>query len=180
LDELALADDTLVIFTADHGEMLGEHGLLLKGSYPSRALPRVPLLRRCPGGIGPATVCTTPTGNADVVPTVLTPLGHDIPPAVQGQALAPVLAGEPGRGNAVSMGWARTRGDVGHQTLFTGHWGISWFPQFHTGELDEDPGEPRNLYDGPSHRDTRERLLADLFRGYVGYEQIEQTAISAQ
>ena len=49
LDELGLRESTLVVFSSDHGEMLGDHGLLLKGPMMYEGAVRVPLLMRWPG-----------------------------------------------------------------------------------------------------------------------------------
>ena len=51
LDDLGLADDTLVVFTSDHGDMLGDHGLLVKGAVPYEGNVHVPLIVRWPGRV---------------------------------------------------------------------------------------------------------------------------------
>lgn len=51
LEEKGIADNTLVIFTSDHGDMLGDHGLLVKGAFFYEACTKVPLVMRWPGRI---------------------------------------------------------------------------------------------------------------------------------
>ena len=60
LDELGLADNTLVIFTSDHGEMLGDHGMHSKNIFYEGSV-HVPLLMRLPGVIPAGTVVQTPS-----------------------------------------------------------------------------------------------------------------------
>jgi arylsulfatase A-like enzyme len=62
LDRLGLAEDTVVVFATDHGELLGDHGLWLKGPFHYEALTRAPLLWRWPRGLTwkrTRTSCTT-------------------------------------------------------------------------------------------------------------------------
>ena len=70
LDALGLAEDTLVLFTADHGEFLGDHGLTQK-FYPYQEAIRVPLLMRLPGRIPAGRVVAEPVNLTDVFATVL-------------------------------------------------------------------------------------------------------------
>ena len=91
LDELGLADDTLLVLTADHGEEIFEHGSVLHG-YPYDETARVPLVFRGPG---------IPTGRrvpqlaalVDLMPTILSLLSLPIPEHVQGRDLGPLLRG---------------------------------------------------------------------------------------
>jgi arylsulfatase A-like enzyme len=90
LDENGVADDTIVVFTADHGDMLGSHGLEYKGvAYEESA--RIPLLLRYPralkGGVNNGTLIS----NVDYVPTLLSMCGAAIPPGVQGQDLSQLI-----------------------------------------------------------------------------------------
>ena len=91
LERLDLADDTLVVFTADHGDVFGDHGLMLKHFTHYRGVVRVPLLFRGPGVV-PQT-CDALVSSADIAATVLDLVGA--PPIVesQGTTLAPVLGG---------------------------------------------------------------------------------------
>jgi len=94
LAELRLADDTIVVFTADHGDMLGSQGLWRK-QWPYDESIRVPFLLRWPAGLGrvPRTV-TAPINSLDVMPTLLSLCGVPIPGTVEGADFAPALRGE--------------------------------------------------------------------------------------
>ena len=74
LERLGLAESTVVIFTADHGEMLGDHGLLRKGC-PYEAAVRVPLLLRWPDRTEAGRVCPVLVSLTDLLPTLLAELG---------------------------------------------------------------------------------------------------------
>jgi arylsulfatase A-like enzyme len=70
LDKHGLADNTLVIFTSDHGEMLGDHGMHSKMVlYEGSA--HIPLLMRLPGAIKPGSVVKTPVAHVDLFATIL-------------------------------------------------------------------------------------------------------------
>ena len=92
LDALDLREDTIVIFTSDHGEWLGEHGKYGKG-YPAHdAVSRVPCLVRWPGGIVETGRTISEIVEAvDIVPTLLECAGIPLPAALQGHSLYPQL-----------------------------------------------------------------------------------------
>lgn len=94
LDETGQWDDTLIIFTSDHGEQLGDHHLLGKIGYFDESF-RIPLVIRDPGMRERAgAVDAAFTESIDVMPTILQWLGGDIPPACDGRSLLPLVAGE--------------------------------------------------------------------------------------
>ena len=78
LDELGLADNTVVVFCSDHGEMLGDHGLSQKNT-PYEASVRVPMLLRWPGHTKPGRVAEDLVGLTDVMPTLVEGLGLAYP-----------------------------------------------------------------------------------------------------
>jgi choline-sulfatase len=75
LDATGLAEDTIVIFTADHGEMLGERGLWFKMAF-FEAAARIPLLVRAPGRVAAGTRIAAPVSQLDLAPTLLALGGH--------------------------------------------------------------------------------------------------------
>ena len=99
LDRLGLAEDTLVVFSSDHGDMLWSHGRLNK-QQPYEESVRVPLIMRWPGRL-PAGRVHLPTGEvrdtlisvADYAPTFLGLLGQPVPEAMNGLDLSQVLLG---------------------------------------------------------------------------------------
>ena len=91
LEACALADDTVVIFTADHGDMLGERGLWYKMNFFEHAC-RVPLLVAGPGI--DARRVAEPVSHLDVLPTLCELAGLPVPAAADGTSLAALLGGD--------------------------------------------------------------------------------------
>jgi len=116
LDELGLRDDTIVVFTSDHGEWLGEHLKYGKG-YPGHdCVSRVPLIVRWPGGIAqPGRTFSGLVEAVDLVPTLLELAGVAVPYQVQGRSFVSVLEAckERGRPSALCEmdGWKTLRTD---------------------------------------------------------------------
>lgn len=85
-------DNTYILFTSDHGELLGDHGLLRKGPPPYRQLLQVPLIL-CGPGIPPGAEIEALTSHVDLFATLASLLGVR-PPATDGLDLAPVIRGQ--------------------------------------------------------------------------------------
>lgn len=94
LDRLGLAGDTAVIFTADHGDMQGSHGLKNK-SLPYEESAGIPLVMRVPGGAAGATVAA-PVSGIDLHPTCLDLAGLPPVEGLPGRSIIPLARGEPG------------------------------------------------------------------------------------
>ena len=96
LDELGLSDNTLVIFTTDHGDMVGAHGCIgksIQSFYDD--LVRIPLLMRLPGKIPAGTVVDEPVSQIDFMPTILDYLGLPVPEGIHGRSMRPLVEGQP-------------------------------------------------------------------------------------
>lgn len=94
LEESGLADNTLVVFTSDHGELAGSHGKYRKGEPEEESL-HVPLTMRFPGRIAPGTQSTTLFNSVDLMPTLLALCGLPASDTVSGRDLsAAVLESE--------------------------------------------------------------------------------------
>lgn len=165
---LHLEDETIVVFTSDHGELLGTHGLLHKGPPPYRQLTEVPMLMKGPGipARGPIDALTS---HNDIVPTMLDMADIDYDSgAFDGMSLQPLLYGN-------SEGWrqhdfgeyhASARLETYNQTLRTDRWRLTIYPDRHEwGELfdlDVDPAEHHNLYNEPRFFPVKEELAGML------------------
>ena len=95
LSDRGLADDTIVIVTSDHGDMLGSHQMVDKGMMFEEAI-KVPFILRHPGENYVRDEVRQVINNVDVLPTILDLLDLPIPDHVQGRSLLPVLRGEEG------------------------------------------------------------------------------------
>ena len=105
LDDCGLMQDTVVVYTSDHGDMMASHGLLAKCVMYEEAV-RVPLLVRAPGHAGPRRVAA-PISQVDLVPTLLELMGQPGPASLQGVSTADVLGpnGRAGAGRDVFIEW---------------------------------------------------------------------------
>ncbi len=94
LDDLGLAGNTLVLFSSDHGDMVGAHGCIGKSitSFYDD-LVRIPLLMRLPGRISPGTVVRQPVSQIDFMPTILDYLGRPLPQGIHGRSMRPLIEG---------------------------------------------------------------------------------------
>ncbi len=93
LKQEGLFENTLVIFTSDHGDNLGSHHLWRKSHVYEEAL-RIPMIFSRPGSIPPARVSTQIASLVDVMPSVLSLCGAEIPETSRGADLSPVILGE--------------------------------------------------------------------------------------
>ncbi len=90
LDRTGLAGNTVVVFTSDHGDNLGSHGLVQKGG-PNEESARIPLLVRYPGRLRPGVVTGSVASLVDVAPTLLELATGAVPDHMAGQSLRPAL-----------------------------------------------------------------------------------------
>lgn len=157
---------TIIVFTSDHGEMLGDHYLWRK-SHAYEASARVPFLIEAPEkcGLRRGSVVETPATLADIMPTLLNLVGIPVPDTVEGLSLWPLLRGErlPGR-EFVHIEHAPY-----HQGLTDGREKYIWSPRDGTEQLFDlrtDPDECRNLARRKSHATRlalwRQRLIEKL------------------
>lgn len=91
--ELGLADDTIIVFTSDHGDMHGSHGLYKK-QWPWNEAIKVPFVVRYPGSVPQGATVETPINVIDVMPTLLGLAGLPVPESVEGVDLSPFLTGD--------------------------------------------------------------------------------------
>lgn len=96
LESQGLADNTILVFTSDHGEMFGAHGRRAKYIFYEEAA-RVPFLVRWPGHIPAGLQSDAPLGTADIMPTLLNMLGLPAPRGVEGADLSRHVLGKGGR-----------------------------------------------------------------------------------
>ncbi|MDE0112791.1 MAG: sulfatase-like hydrolase/transferase [Albidovulum sp.] len=191
LEERGLSENTLVVFTSDHGEMLGDHDILLKGPMMYDACTRVPLLARWPGRIPAGLRVPNIVQWIDLPATFLDVAGASGADLGQGDSLMSLVRGETDWRN-----WALCEyRDSGHQADPAVHttmlrqdqyklviWhGIPATARETDGELYDlaaDPGELNNLYHSPAHRDLRESLKDQLLNVLDATEDRSQPRVS--
>ena len=181
LDRLGLAENTIIVFTSDHGYHMGEHGLWQKMSLFEES-SRVPLLIVAPGVSSKGAVSKSPVSHIDLFPTLAELCGIKAPGNIQGQSLVPMLK-EPA---TIGRGWAITQvmrgggsqrasvttniGSEGNRffgySLRTARWRYTEWDEGRKGrelyDHDSDPKELTNLAAIPEHARTVEELSRQL------------------
>jgi arylsulfatase A-like enzyme len=174
LDETGQRRDTLVLFMSDHGEMLGDHGLLYKGCRFYDGLVRVPLVVSWPDRCLEGVISDALVELVDVASTLLEAAGLPLPDQNQGRSLLPLLEGHVALDSHKpyvlseyfdAMGRA---GFVGSRASMycDGHHKLVIYHDAGLGELfdlDADPSELTDLWDDPACQTLRNDLILRHF-----------------
>ncbi len=161
LDALGMAEDTLVVFSSDHGEMMGDHGLMQK-SKPYDASLRVPFLVRLPGRVAAGSRPVDRVSLTDLLPTFLDVAGVEYPaqpgvPPLPGESLLGREGGGPAtprdefvvaEGIAPNRWWCLMRGTWKYNYSMQGGWEELF-------NMEADPQEMHNLLLGDVAPDAR-------------------------
>lgn len=156
LEASGQADDTIVVFTSDHGDMMGDHACLAKNLTYEQSIG-IPLLIRNPRLSAKQRRIPGYVSQIDLVPTLLDLLGQEIPPHLQGRSLRPVLEGGGDLGdNEVFVEW--NNGDTWRTIITPDGWKLNLSPtdQCELLNLKDDPWEMRNRFHDP---ECRSRVL---------------------
>ncbi|MBT3942009.1 MAG: sulfatase-like hydrolase/transferase [Chloroflexi bacterium] len=95
LERTGLKDNTIIVFTADHGDFMGEHDMIVKGGVFYDCLVRVPLIVSWPGQVAQGVRDDSMVSTIDIVPTLLELQGIDAPPEIHGESLPTVTSATP-------------------------------------------------------------------------------------
>jgi arylsulfatase A-like enzyme len=162
IQEMGLDDRLMIVFIADHGESLGERGVLGHNRFYTEQL-RVPLIIRVPGVEARRT--DVPVQLIDVLPTIISALAVDPPYEFMGQSLMPLLLGDE---SVVDRGRVRFSENKGSAGVLRGPWKIVFNldnPALRTlYNLEEDPGELINR--APQQPELAEELV-HLYYGFA-------------
>jgi choline-sulfatase len=186
LDELKRGgwlENTLVVFTSDHGEMAGEHGLWLKNNLLEDSV-RVPLIM-AGGGIPQGRRLDTPVSHVDLVATLLEVGGLRNVESIKelrGHSLLPMIEGRPHSHPSYSYSESHSEGNcTGSFMIRKGDWKYIYFSWFDCllFNLKQDPGEFHNLANDPEHLP----LVAELhgiLTSLVAPDKITEAAFTEQ
>ena len=174
LEKRGMLENTLILFTSDHGDMTGDHHFWRK-AYPYESSAGIPMLIRWPRTMGMENhrgkELTQPVELRDVFPTFLDAAGEAIPQSLDGRSMLPLIRGE-------TEGW-RPYIDLEHDVCYSGeiHWNAltdgRWKYIYHAlngsqqlFDLKNDPGELNDLASDPGCARTlkawRHRLIEHL------------------
>ncbi len=165
LEELNLADNTIIVFTTDHGHLHGQHGLIAKCVFNYEDLQRIPMIVSAPG---------MPEGRrsdalqslVDLAPTFLDCCGADIPRCMTGVSQKEVWNGTVPKvrdhvrvENHHQPTTFNTRTYIDQRYKLTVYYGHDYGEMF---DLEDDPGEIRNLWDCEEYQSLKQKLLLKL------------------
>jgi arylsulfatase len=170
-------ENTIVLYHSDHGELLGDHGLMLKGCRFFDGLVRVPMIWSWPNRFVKALESRALVELVDIAPTLLEAVAIPQPWQMQGRSLLPILGGraDPGlhKSRVVSEFWDSIAGQGDHthgSMVFDGRWKSNIYHGHPVGEifdLTADPGEFDNLWNDPALRVERLKMHLDALAGTI-------------
>lgn len=178
LEESGQLDNTLIIFTSDHGDMVGDHGLTSKGARFYEGLVRVPLIFWYPSKFEQNLRSDALVELTDIVPTLLELTGLEVPDDMHGKSLLSILTGQkspdhhkdfvrssfydtlehrPEKGQPEPAFVTMFRDKRFKLVTYHGH------PKGELFDLENDPEEFNNLWDDPEYQDVRFKLMRKSF-----------------
>jgi arylsulfatase A-like enzyme len=171
LDTSGLSENTIVVYTADNGFFLGDHGWYDKRFMYEESL-RVPLLVRYPGKIVAGSVSRELVINADFAPTILDYAGLPAPAEMQGRSLRPILEGK------TPADWRKSayyhyyefpqpHHVHPHYGVRTDRYKLIYFytlKEWELFDLQKDPHELKSVYDDAGYAQVREEMTKELRR----------------
>lgn len=172
LEETGQRDNTLIIFTSDHGDMVGDHGLRSKGCRFYEGLVRVPLIFSWPARFEKNLKSEALVELTDIVPTLMQITGLQIPEDMPGQSLFPIVTGQKDphhHRDYVRSEYYQTLASppASYATMIrTKKYKLVNYHGHDLGELfdlEKDPQEFENLWDDSDYADVRFELMKKNF-----------------
>jgi choline-sulfatase len=170
LERTGQLDNTIIVFMSDHGELLGDHGVYLKGPHFYEPSVHVPLIVSYPGRVKAGARSSELVELLDLAPTFLEAAGLPIYRGMQGKSLWPVLEGQPvtHRADVFCEAYETPDNDPGFAAMVRTQ--DSKLVFYHTpgdGEMYDlaaDPEERHNLYNSADHSGMKLQLMERLLR----------------
>ncbi len=171
LEEIGLTNNTVVIFTTDHGELGGDHRFFFKGPFLYNALVNIPFIIKVPNGMKNKTSSSL-ASSIDIPETILELASLPIPDSMQGKSLVSILKDPNININEdIYIEMDDEILDEKTRTLITDEWRITIFREKENdGELynlKDDPNEMNNLWNDNDYKDKKMELLMELIRKYL-------------
>ena len=178
LEGTRFAENTVVVYTTDHGEMAGEHRMWWKSSFYEGSAG-VPLLFRWPGHFAEGRASEAVCSLLDIGPTLVDLAGGEPMPGIRGDSLRTFLDGdgsEEGWRDTAFAEFGLSRGDAPARMVRRGPWKLNHYHGYDRPQLfniDEDPGEWNDLAQDPAYADIRDELHAQVKEGWSGEYLLE-------
>jgi arylsulfatase A-like enzyme len=183
LDELGLAENTLVCFTSDHGDFWGQHGLVAKAIHHYEDLLRIPLVVSMPGTIPQGVQSSALQSTLDLPQTFLSFAGLPVPRSMTGVDESAVWTGEvEGLRQHVMVENQHQPSTMNMRTYINQRYKLTVHFNHKFGELydlEEDPGEYTNLWDHPECQDLKQDLLLDFIHAEMAKAPLPMPRIAA-
>ena len=163
LERLGVLDDTIIVYTADHGDCLGAHKLIEKGEFMYDEIYRIPLVIAHPDCQAPGTACDEFVYLQEIMLSSLDAAGIDVPADLDGQSFLPAIEGRP---------FANGREEV--YCVFDRHFTVAnqRMVRTRTHQFTFNSGDPGELYDL-----QRDPYQLDNVYGDSAYEAVRQDLI---
>ena len=181
LDALGLTENTLVVFSTDHGHFLGQHGLIAKGPFHYEDMLRIPMIVRMPGKVPAGAVSNDLQSLVDLAPTFLDAAGLAVPGEMQGVSQwLNWQGGEAVRDFVLCENRHNPR--MPHvETYIEQNHKITVYREADYGELFDlasDPGEVNNLWDDAAAQKLKARMLRAMVQGIMKSEPTRMARIA--
>jgi len=185
LEEAGKLDNTIIIFSADHGELLGDHGLLFKGPFQYDSLIHIPMIikfgKAFSGNRNEKNISGL-SRHIDIMPTILDYIGIKIPDGVQGRSLRSNILGKSTKCSDYVLVDHNT-GDWGLnvKTIRSKEFRMTYYAGKDYGELydlKKDPEELYNLWDDKNYKNIRDGLIKKLLDTLIETEDIKNPRLS--
>jgi len=164
LRENDLAEDTIVVFTADHGDLCGEHGRLNKG-VPYEGSAKIPFVIYYPEKIRPGTVIDEALSCVDFLPTIIRLMGQKTAGKEEGRDASALFTGDP-PSDWNDVAFLRSTSRQGWLAAVTDDHKLVYSPQDRPWlfDLKKEADELTNFVDDPEYREVVKRLSGELLR----------------
>jgi arylsulfatase A-like enzyme len=189
LQTLNLSENTIVAFTSDHGDFMGDHGVMLKAPMHFQGLIRVPFVLADPRAAERASVVSGTCGTLDIAATLLDAADSKSYNGLQGMSLGPAARGASQfsghdvlvESETASLLFGRPQ-PYKLRTLLSEQWRITVSNDpglCELYDLSQDPNETDNLWASPTMRSVREALMQRLLSCMMEHAEASPTALSA-
>jgi arylsulfatase A-like enzyme len=183
LEEVGQAQDTLIVFTTDHGHFLGQHGLVAKGPFHYEDMLRVPFIVSWPGRVPEGQVSDAIQSLVDLTPSFLHAAGLGEPDNLQGVSQRDVWLGHADHARRFAICENRHNPDNPHVVSYVNaRHKISVYRSGTDGELFdliEDPGEVHNLWHDPSAHSIKQAMLQEMVQGMLASEPMKMPRLAS-
>lgn len=182
LERLGVAENTLVVFTTDHGHFLGQHGLVAKGPFHYEDLLKLPFIVRWPGTVPAGGVNGALQSLVDIAPTFLHAAGEAVPGAIQGVSQLGVWHEVEASARDHVLVENRHNPVRPHlRTYVENRYKLTVYRDAEYGELfdlETDPDERRNLWDELGAQGLKTRLMGAFLRATLAAEPTRMPRVS--